>query len=165
MPTSNLCVGSGFRILMGLRGEETAMSRRIFATLFVWSLMLGFFVLTHGLSAEAQGLVGAPVDSRFSQLCTLCNVTDYGYDTARAILQTCTTVVVFACMAMLGCWHIKNAAELGLWQNRSGVCVTDTKKMIRSRMRQVVLTMLTPCVIYMVGTWFINNFGGIGGGL
>lgn len=91
-------------------------------------------------SASGQGLVGAPVDPRFGEVGQLA---DYGYDTARDISRLVTAVSFLIAFFL----------------------PMDKKKAINLKRIAIELIALAliPILVHIAGTYFINNFGGLGG--
>ena len=97
-------------------------------------------------SANAQGLVGAPVDPRYGQSNEVGQLADYGYDCARDISQAATALsFVLACLVG---WLRRNRVK-------------------RDRLAKELLALaLIPILVHLTGTYMINNLGGgLGGGL
>jgi|AGTN01.1.fsa_nt_gi hypothetical protein len=94
------------------------------------------------------GLVGAPVDPRYGQSNEVGQLADFGYDTARDISRVVTGLSgIFAMILAAGVL-------------RAGGAVTSSRVI-----RAVVLVLAVPTVVHLVGTFAINNYGGLGGGL
>lgn len=96
------------------------------------------------------GLVGAPVDPRFGQSNEVSQLADYGYDTARDCSRIATWIAML--VATFG----------GLAVARSG---WGTKKQTSCLVKAIILAVAVPTSVHIVGTFMINNFGGLGGGL
>lgn len=103
---------------------------------FTWCLALG---------AGAQGIVGAPVDPLLGQSNEVGMVQDYGYDAARDIANAVTAITFAICFFFP---------------------LDDLKK---DKLNIVITELLALCAIpllvHLAGTYIINNFGGLGGGL
>lgn len=97
-------------------------------------------------SANAQGLVGAPVDPRYGQSNEVGHLADMGYDVARDLSRVATAVsFVLACL--FG-WLRRNRVK----RDRLAI--------------ELVALALIPVVVHLVGTFAINDIGrGLGGGL
>lgn len=106
--------------------------------LLLWSLATG---------ADAQGLVGAPVDVRYGN--PVSNpFTDFGYDQARDMTHIITgsaTAIAFV-LALFVPFNKKKKATVG-----------------RVALELLALTMI-PVLTHLAGTFILNNYGGIGGG-
>ena len=87
-------------------------------------------------ACNAQGLVGAPVDPRYGQSNEVGQLADYGYDTARDISRVVTALSTVP-SSLAG---MKIAKGLGVGFGG-------------------------PTAVHLIGTFAINNFGGLGGGL
>ena len=104
--------------------------------------------LAYGMCLSAQadgGLIGTCIDPAFGQSNELGMLADYGYDTARDIsrfLTLSTFIVTF-------------------------FFPIDKSKKISLRRDFLELLALTaaPILVHLVGTYIINNFGGLGGGI
>jgi hypothetical protein len=94
-------------------------------------------------SADAQGLVGQPVDPRYTQV---GHLGDMGYDCARD-LSRMATALSFVLACLVG------------WLRRS--------KVKRDRLAIELLALaLIPILVHITGTFMINSVGrGLGGGL
>lgn len=97
------------------------------------------------LSADAQGLVGAPVDPRFGSEAEVGQLADFGYDTARDISRG-ITICSFILVAL---WPVKK----------------ETRENLRKLALTVIARTCVPVFIHLAGTFAINNYGGSGGGL
>lgn len=94
------------------------------------------------ISADAQGLVGAPVDPRYTEV---GHLGDMGYDCARD-LSRLATALSFVLACLFG------------WLRRN--------KVKRDRLTIELLALaLIPILVHLTGTFMINNMGGLGGGL
>lgn len=91
--------------------------------------------------ASAQGLIGAPVDPRYG---TTGEFADYGYDTARDISRMIT--VVSFLIAFVVPMDKKKANNLKV------VAI------------ELIALALIPILVHIAGTYWSNNFGGLGGG-
>ena len=101
-------------------------------------------------AAHAQGLVGAPVDPRFGQSNEVGQLADFGYDTARDISRVVTAL---SCVpSSLAGMKIAFAQRDG-GESAMNVC------------KGLGIGFGGPTAIHLLGTFAINNFGGLGGGL
>lgn len=97
------------------------------------------------LSADAQGLVGAPVDPRNGSGAEVGQLADFGYDTARDISRAITAVSFLLVV---------------LWP------ITKEKRNNLSKLSLTILARLcVPFFVHLAGTFAINNYGGQLGGL
>ena len=97
--------------------------------------------------ADAQGLVGVAPEVRYGQSNAVGQLADFGYDTARDISR-----VVTALSALV-------AAMVVVLKLRG-------KKLTVTRSLKAIAVLIgVPLVVHLVGTFAINNFGGLGGGL
>jgi hypothetical protein len=94
--------------------------------------------------AHAQGLVGAPVDPRYGQS------NEVGYDTARDISRVVTALsTVPSSMAGM---------KIAFGQRDGGESAMNVAKGLG-------IGFGGPTAVHLIGTFAINNFGGLGGGL
>ena len=95
-------------------------------------------------SADAQGLVGAPVDPRYGQSNQVGHLADMGYDCARDLARIATALsFVLACL--FG-WLRRNRVK-------------------RERLaKELIALALIPILVHLIGTFLINDLGGLGGG-
>jgi hypothetical protein len=89
--------------------------------------------------ATGQGPVGAPVDPRYGQANNIWQFSDFGYDTARDINWIVTVVAFFIAF------------------------IIPFPKRANSKAFEFVCRLGIPLLTYFVGTFVINNFGGLGG--
>jgi hypothetical protein len=94
------------------------------------------------------GLVGAPVDPRYGQSNEVGQMADFGYDTARDISRMLTAISLL----------ISIFVARSFLRGRRSITRSDVIK-------AVVLVLAVPSIVHMMGTFMINNFGGLGGGL
>jgi hypothetical protein len=100
--------------------------------------------------AHAQGLVGAPVDPRFGQSNEVGQLADYGYDTARDISRVVTALsTVPASLAGM---------KVAFGGRDGGDSAMNVAKGLG-------IGFGGPTAVHLIGTFAINNFGGLGGGL
>ncbi len=100
--------------------------------------------------AHAQGLVGAPVDPRYGQSNEVGQLADYGYDTARDISRVVTALsTVPSSLAGM---------KIAFGQRDGGESAMNVAKGLG-------VGFGGPTAVHLIGTFAINNFGGLGGGL
>jgi len=100
--------------------------------------------------AHAQGLVGAPVAPRYGQSNEVGMLADYGYDTARDISRVVTALsTVPSSMAGM---------KIAFGQRDGGESAMNVAKGLG-------IGFGGPTAVHLLGTFAINNFGGLGGGL
>src|ERR1700752_166257 len=100
--------------------------------------------------AHAQGLVGAPVDPRYGQSNEVGQLADYGYDTARDISRVVTALsTVPSSLAGM---------KIAFGQRDGGEAAMNVAKGLG-------VGFGGPTAVHLIGTFAINNFGGLGGGL
>ena len=101
-------------------------------------------------AAHAQGLVGAPVDPRYGQSNEVGQLADYGYDTARDISRVVTALsTVPSSLAGM---------KIAFGQRDGGESAMNVAKGLG-------VGFGGPTAVHLIGTFAINNFGGLGGGL
>lgn len=103
---------------------------------------------SYSMTYSGGGLVGAPVDLRYGQCNEVGSLADFGYDTARDCSRVITALSLLIAFVMAG-FYLK-----------SGSPCTGTRIG-----KAVILVFAAPTIVHMVGTFMINNFGGLGGGL
>lgn len=103
---------------------------------------------SYSMSYKGGGLYGSPVDPRYGQSNEVGSLADFGYDTARDISRVVTALSFLLAFAVAG-FFLKSARE------RTGARIG----------KAVILVITTPTIVHIVGTFMINNFGGLGGGL
>lgn len=96
------------------------------------------------------GLVGAPVDPRYGQSNEVGQLADYGYDTARDISRLLTLLSLIV-STIFGLRIASNKTS----KTTRGIAIA----------KGIGFAFLLPTMVHLIGTYFINNFGGIGGGL
>ena len=101
-------------------------------------------------AAHAQGLVGAPVDPRFGQSNEVGQLADFGYDTARDIMRT-TTALSTIPSSLAG-------MKIAFGSRDGGESAMNVAKGLG-------VGFGGPTAVHLCGTFAINNFGGLGGGL
>jgi hypothetical protein len=101
-------------------------------------------------AVHAQGLVGAPVDPRFGQSNEVGQLADYGYDTARDVSRVVTALsTVPSSLAGM---------KIAFGQRDGGEAAMNVAKGLG-------VGFGGPTAVHLIGTFAINNFGGLGGGL
>ena len=101
-------------------------------------------------AAHAQGLVGAPVDPRYGQSNEVGQMADFGYDTARDVSRVVTAVsTVPSSLAGM---------KIAFGQRDGGESAMNVAKGLG-------IGFGGPTAVHLIGTFAINNFGGLGGGL
>ncbi|MBS2008624.1 MAG: hypothetical protein JST01_16370 [Cyanobacteria bacterium SZAS TMP-1] len=110
--------------------------------LSVLGIMFVMFGVLSSLPADAQGLVGAPVDTHHgsSQVGLLA---DYGYDQARDVSRAVTAATALLCFG-IGCFRMGKVKGKRLAKEICGLAIV-------------------PVAVHLAGTFAINNFGGLGG--
>lgn len=98
--------------------------------------------------APSAGLIGAPVDPRYGQSNEVGQLSDMGYDAARDVCRM-LTVISFFISLFIGFVFLKGRATI----THSAVT------------KAAALVIVLPTVVHLMGTFIINNFGGLGGGL
>ncbi len=104
--------------------------------------------LPYGAPSGGSGLVGAPVDPRYGQSNEVGQLADFGYDTARDIVRIVTLLSSLISL-IIAITFLRGQKSL-------------TRLVIA---KAAVLVLVVPTMIHMIGTFAINNFGGLGGGL
>ncbi len=101
-------------------------------------------------AAHAQGLVGAPVDPRYGQSNEVGMLADYGYDSARDISRVVTALsTVPSSLAGM---------KIAFGQRDGGESAMNVAKGLG-------VGFGGPTAVHLIGTFAINNYGGLGGGL
>lgn len=101
-------------------------------------------------AVHAQGLVGAPVDPRYGQSNEVGMLADYGYDTARDVSRVVTALsTVPSSLAGM---------KIAFGQRDGGESAMNVAKGLG-------VGFGGPTAVHLIGTFAINNFGGLGGGL
>jgi len=101
-------------------------------------------------AAHAQGLVGAPVDPRYGQSNEVGQLADFGYDTARDISRVVTAMsTVPSSLAGM---------KIAFGQRDGGEAAMNVAKGLG-------VGFGGPTAVHLIGTFAINNYGGLGGGL
>jgi len=109
-----------------------------------------FAIGVYDHAAHAQGLVGAPVDPRYGQSNEVGQLADFGYDTARDISRVVTALstVPSSLAGMKIAFAQRDGGEAAM-----NVCTG------------LGVGFGGPTAVHLIGTFAINNFGGLGGGL
>lgn len=101
-------------------------------------------------AAHAQGLVGAPVDPRYGQSNEVGQLADYGYDAARDVSRVVTALsTVPSSLAGM---------KIAFGQADGGESAMNVAKGLG-------VGFGGPTAVHLIGTFAINNYGGLGGGL
>ena len=101
-------------------------------------------------AAHAQGLVGAPVDPRYGQSNEVGQLADYGYDCARDISRVVTALsTVPSSLAGM---------KIAFGHRDGGEAAMNVAKGLG-------IGFGGPTAVHLLGTFAINNMGGLGGGL
>ncbi len=94
------------------------------------------------------GLVGAPVDPRYGQSNEIGQIADFGYDTARDISRIVTALSFLLALGIaISFLRSRKTSTTGDYWRAAGLIV------------------ILPIIVHLVGTFMINNYGGLGGGL
>ncbi|HIA51687.1 MAG TPA: hypothetical protein EYN91_06300 [Candidatus Melainabacteria bacterium] len=94
------------------------------------------------------GLVGAPIDPRYGQSNEVGQLADFGYDTARDIVRLVTSLSAFI-LLFVAIGYLRGQRKI-----TNGVLV-----------KAAAMVLVVPFAIHLIGIFFINNFGGLGGGI
>jgi hypothetical protein len=115
-----------------------------------WQLDPGAYKATPASTTYSGGggLVGAPVDPRFGQSNEVGMLADYGYDTARDVSRVVTALSVIVAL-FVAIFFLRSRKEI------TGGAIA----------KAIGLVFLVPTIVHVLGTFMINNFGGLGGGL
>jgi hypothetical protein len=101
-------------------------------------------------AAQAQGLVGPPVDPRYGQSNEVGQLADYSYDCARDISRVVTALsTVPSSLAGM---------KIAFGQRDGGEAAMNVAKGLG-------IGFGGPTAVHLLGTFAINGFGGLGGGL
>lgn len=143
-----------------MESKNTSLAKKIAASrAFKVSMRVGFLLAPQLLlmalgvydhAAHAQGLVGSPVDPRYGQSNEVGQLADYGYDTARDISRVVTALSTIP-SSMAGMKIAFGQRDGG--ESAMNVC------------RGLGIGFGGPTAVHLLGTFAINNFGGLGGGL
>jgi hypothetical protein len=110
-------------------------------------------IYDHAANASG-GLVGSAVDPAFGQVNEVGMIADYGYDTARDCCRVITALSTIPA-SMAGAKIVFSFAYEGNAMGNAS----------RGIFTALAVTFGFPTVIHLLGTFAINNFGGLGGGL
>jgi hypothetical protein len=108
----------------------------------------GIAVSSGAPGASVGGLVGAPVDPRYGQSNEVGQMAVFGYDSARDVVRLLTALSLLISV-MLAAHFLRSIKPI------TGMAV----------LKATVLLFAIPIVVHFIGTFMINNFGGLGGGL
>lgn len=100
------------------------------------------------VNTGGSGLVGAPVDPRYGQSNEVGQLADFGYDTARDIVRWLTAFSLLISLFVAFNY-------LRMQKSISGMVIAKSAAML----------FVVPVSLHFIGVFFINNFGGLGGGL
>ena len=115
--------------------------------------------------ADAQGLIGEPVGGRFGQSNEVGQLADYGYDSARDISRI-ATIASFWSALLAGCYNIGKARKKAhTWLLNDASRRVAKLVVIREIWRAIYWIILLPIAVHLLGTWCINIFTGLAGGL
>lgn len=116
--------------------------------------------------ADAQGLVGAPVEGRYGQSNETGQLADFGYDVARDCSRIATGVSCVGSVA-LGVWRNIRLRSMSMkLLLEYDVSFKRVRSFVRRhRWQTALLMLLIPIIVHLFGTYMINNYGGLGGGL
>lgn len=127
---------------------------------FVLVLLL---CLVQQSGVEAQGLVGAPVDVRYGQTSEVGRLADYGYDTARDISRLVTFVGFFTTL-IRGFFSVRQKIKQSRQWLVRNASTRAAGMLVKRELGWTLLWLLAvPFVLHSLGTFAINNFGGLGG--
>jgi hypothetical protein len=106
---------------------------------------------------SSGGLVGPAVDPGFGQANETGPLADYGYDTARDISRVCTTLsaIILSMIAL-----VRGRMAIRLAANDTN----RVRKIAWVVTRWGFLTVTVTLFVHFVGTFAINNYGGLCGG-
>ena len=133
----------------------------VFLRAFKVAVRLGFLLAPQFLLAingvyehavHAQGLVGAPVDPRYGQSNEVGEMADYGYDWTRDCSRAATALSTIPCV-----WAGTKIA----WGHNDGALGNPVRYILTG----LAVTFGGPTAVHLIGSFAINNFGGLGGGL
>ena len=119
-----------------------AARKRLFLT-----AVLTLMTITYGLAlaAQAEGVAvpGLVVDPRYGQSTEVGQLADFGYDIARDISRIVTLLSFFVCCFI----------------------PMDKRITVKRALIELIALACIPVLVYLIGTFFLNNFGGLGGGI
>lgn len=94
------------------------------------------------------GIVGAPINPRYGQTSEVGMLADYGYDTARDISRLLTGASFCISLVVAGFFlRSRKSLTFSIFAKSGG------------------LVGLVPVIVHLLGTFIINNYSGLGGGL
>lgn len=133
--------------------------RRIRNTVRKYAPWMFFFVsVIFGQSAaDAQGLVGAPVDPRFGQSGEVGLLVDNGYDPTKDVVHGLTALSGSMAVVALAVQRVKDGQTIALLKNKLGDCRLKIKNYVRNRMIQVVLMIAVPIAVYFISPYVIRR--------
>lgn len=99
-------------------------------------------------ASSGGGLVGAPVDPRYGQSNEVGQLADFGYDTARDIARVLASISGLIAL-IIAIVYVRGQKSI-------------TPNIL---VKAAIFVIAVPTVIHLMGTFVINNFGGLGGGL
>ena len=132
-----------FNSLAKKLAPATKVAARVGFLLAPQLVLMAFGVYDHAAHA-AGGLVGAAVDPAFGQANEVGMLADYGYDTARDISRVVTA--------------LSTGMKIAFGQRDGGESAMNVAKGLG-------VGFGAPTAVHLLGTFAINNFGGLGGGL
>jgi hypothetical protein len=109
-----------------------------------WAFIFIAFLFGQSV-ADAQGLVGLPVEGRFGQS------TDTRYYNACCLNEFVRSLASGIAVMVLAIRNVKDCLTINLLKNRLGICRADTGKAVCNRVVQVALLLLAPAIIYIIG--------------
>jgi hypothetical protein len=152
--TGQVLLGGFYMVSIKTMSKKISSSRAFKVACRVGFLLAPQLVLmaigVYDQVAHAQGLVGAPVDPRYGQSNEVGQLADFGYDTARDISRVVTALsTVPSSMAGM---------KIAFGQRDGGEAAMNVAKGLG-------IGFGGPTAVHLIGTFAINNFGGLGGGL
>jgi hypothetical protein len=119
---------------------------------------------SHGSSGG--GLVGAPVDPRYGQGAEVGSLCDYGYDAARDWSRIATALSIPATI-VFGLWRLDRRRDIAIASMlQNSISLETVRRYMRNGVWQAIaMAILAPLGIHLAGTFAINNYGGLCGGL
>ena len=143
------------------RGIEMSEQQLAIACLSTQKNALGFLLALQVLlmiiglynhTVHAQGLVGAAVEPRYGQFDEVGHMSDYGYDWARDCSRVATALSTIPSV-----WAGTKIA----WGHNDGALGNPVRYILTG----LAVTFGGPTAIHLIGSFAINNFVGLGGGL
>lgn len=135
---------NGF-VAFGEVREQTAAINNPEAFMVPMVSFAGYQLSSTSVPSYAGGLVGAPADPRYGQSNVVGQLADFGYDCARDMSRLLT---IFSALA---------AVVLAFYSLRL--------RRRRCDFKTVAMAAAVPLAVHLIGTFVVNNFGGLGGGL